>query len=163
MTKAPDFLIPPTPVLEECHPSVALATQYMLHLCVARGWMTTLSAAEGSTPRLSRPQTRLAARPPQLSPPLPGLAGGAAAAASAFLASRKSSGVLQLLTAREESLARSRSRSRLRWRPQATADVFSAPEHPEDPREFVARALYPSECVRGGGELAGAGEVTSAG
>ena len=118
--------------------------------------MTTPSAAEGSTPRLSRPQTRLAARSPQRSPPVPALAGGAAAAASAFLASRKSSGVLQLLTAREESLARSRPRSRLRWRPQATADVFSAPEHPEDPREFVARALYPSECVRGGGELAGA-------
>lgn len=65
-------------------------------------------------------------------------------------------GVAAPRTAREESLACSRSRSRLRWRPQATADVFSAPEHPEDPREFVARALYPSECVRGGGELAGA-------
>ena len=127
--------------------------------------MTTLSAAEGST-RPGKVASRLDWQrddPPSSHLPCAGLAGGAAAAASAFLASRKSSGVLQLLAAREESLARSRSRSRLWWRPQATADVFSAPEHPEDPREFVARALYPSECVPGGGELAGAGEVTSAG
>lgn len=27
---------------------------------------------------------------------------------------------------------------------QATADMFDAPEEPEDPKEFVARALYPA-------------------
>ena len=167
MTKAPDFLITPTPVLEECHRSVALATQDMLHLCVARGWMTTRSAAEGSTPRLSRSQTRLAARSPQLSPP--SLAWTGWWGCSVYVCFLGLSQVVKGVAAPHGTRRVACSFS--------VAVAFAvgpaghsgrvqrpgAPRGPEGVRGPGPRALYPSECVRGGGELAGAGEVTSAG